>query len=107
MSIKQTEAPDEVLLLLLPAAAKWMSSETYRVSDVVSYTEFKKSFGRLLKRTTLPELKLHLNQSGTASVTRKVGLDLDTLTVNYPLRLRALTIHTPTYEVGASSSACA
>lgn len=82
MSIKQTEAPDEALLLLLPAAAKWTSSETYKVGDVVPYTEFKKSFGRLLKRTTLPELKLHLNQSGTASVTRKVGLDLDTLTVN-------------------------
>lgn len=82
MSIKQTEAPQEGLLLLLPAAAKWLSGDTYEMGKIVPYAEFKKSFGRLLKRVTLPELKLHLNQSGTAIVRRKVGLDLDTLAVN-------------------------
>ena len=82
MSIKQTEAPQEGLLLLLPAAAKWLSGDTYEMGKIVPYAEFKKSFGRLLKRVTLPELKLHLNQSGTAIVRRKVGLDLDTLDVN-------------------------
>ena len=82
MSIKQTEAPQEGLLLLLPAAAKWLSGNTYEMGKIVPYAEFKKSFGRLLKRVTLPELKLHLNQSGTAIVRRKVGLDLDTLAVN-------------------------
>lgn len=50
MSIKQTEGPQEDLLLLLPAATKWLSGDTY--------------------------------QSGTATVRRKVGLDLDTLAVN-------------------------
>ena len=82
MSIKQTEASQEDLLLLLPAAAKWLTGDTYELGKIVPYAEFKKSFGRLLKRVTLPELKLHLNQSGTAIVRRKVGLDLDTLAVN-------------------------
>ena len=82
MSIKQNESTDEGLLLLLPAAAKWISGDNYKLGRIVPYAEFKKSFGRLLKRVTLPELKLHLNQSGTAIVRRKVGLDLDTLAVN-------------------------
>ena len=82
MSIKQTEVRQEDLLLLLPAAAKWLTGDTYELGKIVPYAEFKKSFGRLLKRVTLPELKLHLNQSGTAIVRRKVGLDLDTLAVN-------------------------
>ena len=60
MSIKQTEAPQEGLLLLLPAAAKWLSGDTYEMGKIVPYAEFKKSFGRLLTRVTLPELKLHL-----------------------------------------------
>ena len=82
MSIKQTEVRQEDLLLLLPAAAKWLTGDTYELGKIVPYAEFKKSFGRLLKRVTLPELKLHLNQSGTAIVRRKVGLDLDTLAIN-------------------------
>ena len=82
MSIKQTEVRQEDLLLLLPAAGKWLTGDTYELGKIVPYAEFKKSFGRLLKRVTLPELKLHLNQSGTAIVRRKVGLDLDTLAIN-------------------------
>lgn len=82
MSIKQTEGPQEDLLLLLPAAAKWLSGDTYELGKIVPYAEFKKSFGRLLKRVALPEVGMYISQSGTASVTRKVGLDLDTLAVN-------------------------
>lgn len=82
MSIKQTEGHQEDLLLLLPAAAKWLSSDTYELGKIVPYAEFKKSFGRLLKRVTLPDTKMSMNQSGTATVRRKVGLDLDTLAVN-------------------------
>lgn len=82
MSIKQTEVPEEDLLLLLPAAGKWLSGDTYKLGRIVPYAEFKKSFGRLLKRVTLPDTKLSMNQSGTATVRRKVGLDLDTLAVN-------------------------
>ncbi len=82
MSIKQTEGPQEDLLLLLPAAGKWLSGDTYKLGEIVPYAEFKKSFGRLLKRVTLPEVGMYISQSGTASVTRKVGLDLDTLAVN-------------------------
>ena len=82
MSIKQTEGPQEDLLLLLPAAAKWLSGDTYELGKIVPYAEFKKSFGRLLKRVTLPDVGMYISQSGTASVTRKVGLDLDTLSVN-------------------------
>ena len=85
MSIKQTEGTNEDLLLLLPAAAKWLSGDTYELGKIVPYAEFKKSFGRLLKRVTLPEVGMvgmYIRQSGTASVTRKVGLDLDTLAVN-------------------------
>ena len=77
MSIKQTEALQEDLLLLLPAAAKWLSGDTYELGKIVHYAEFKKSFGRLLKRVTITDTKLSMNQSGTATVTRKVGLDLD------------------------------
>ena len=83
MSIKQTEALQEDLLLLLPAAAKWLSGDTYELGKIVHYAEFKKSFGRLLKRVTLPEVGMYnITQTGSASVTRKVGLDLDTLAVN-------------------------
>lgn len=82
MSIKQNEAPDEDLLLLLPAATKWISGDNYKLGRIVPYAEFKKSFGRLLKRVTITDTKLSMNQSGTATVTRKVGLDLDTLAVN-------------------------
>lgn len=31
MSIKQTEGPQEDLLLLLPAAGKWLSGDTYKL----------------------------------------------------------------------------
>lgn len=82
MSIKQNESTDEDLLLLLPAAAKWISGDNYKLGRIVPYAEFKKSFGRLLKRVTITDTKLSMNQSGTATVTRKVGLDLDTLAVN-------------------------
>ena len=82
MSIKQNESPDEDLLLLLPAAAKWISGDNYNLGRIVPYAELKKSFGRLLKRVTITDTKLSMNQSGTATVTRKVGLDLDTLAVN-------------------------
>ena len=68
MSIKQTEVPEEDLLLLLPAAGKWLSGDTYKLGEIVPYAEFKKSFGRLLKRVTLPDTKLSMNQSGTATV---------------------------------------
>lgn len=82
MSIKQTEGPQEDLLLLLPAAGKLLSGDTYKLGEIVPYAEFKKSFGRLLKRVTLPDTKMSMNQSGISTVRRKVGLDLDTLAVN-------------------------
>lgn len=71
MSIKQTSGHQEDLLLLLPASGKWLSGDTYKLGEIVPYAEFKKSFGRLLKRVTLPDTKMSMNQSGIATVRRK------------------------------------
>lgn len=49
MSIKQTEGPQEDLLLLLHAAGKWLSGDTYKLGEIVPTPSSRRASGGCLK----------------------------------------------------------